>query len=348
MGCMKFIDEASILVKAGDGGNGCVSFRREKYVPRGGPDGGNGGRGGDVVFEADGSMSTLLDFKHRPVFKAHRGEHGKGADKNGRSAGPMVVRVPCGTQVFDEGTGKMEADLVEPGQRFVAARGGRGGRGNASFKSSTDRAPRRAEPGERGEEKRLKLELKLIADVGLVGLPNAGKSTLISRISGARPKIADYPFTTLAPALGVVRSADGMDFVVADLPGLIKGASQGLGLGIEFLKHVQRTRLILHLVDCQSLDPIGDLGTIDKELDSFDPGLGERPQIVVITKADLAASPADIEPIRNEIEGSGREALIVSALSGYGVDGLVKLTARKLISVSGPEREQEVMERWEP
>lgn len=341
---MKFIDEATISVKAGHGGRGCVSFRREKHVPRGGPDGGGGGRGGDVVLAADSSLGTLLDFKYRPVFKADSGTHGQSSDCHGANADPLIIPVPCGTTVYDD-DGEIMADLVKSGDRFLAAKGGRGGHGNTYFKSSTNRAPRNSEPGEPGQERRLRLELKLIADVGLVGLPNAGKSTLISRISAARPKIADYPFTTLVPNLGVVNAGEGKSFVVADLPGLIRGAAMGHGLGIQFLKHIERTRIVLHLVDCRSPDPITDVDTINQELVSFDPELGKRPQMVVITKADLDPDSCETLSVKKKMEGAGHEAIIISSISGHGLPELIKCTADKLGAILSPDTDQE---EWQP
>ncbi len=344
---MKFIDEAVISVKAGDGGRGAVSFRREKFAPLGGPDGGNGGAGGDVLLVANTSLSTLLDFKYQPLFKAKAGVHGQNSDKHGAGADDLMVKVPCGTVVHDEETDELLADLVADGETYVAAKGGRGGRGNAAFKSSTNRAPRKAQAGLPGEEARLRLELKLIADVGLVGLPNAGKSTLISRICAARPKIADYPFTTLVPNLGVVRGVGGKGFVVADLPGLIEGASQGHGLGHQFLRHVMRTRVILHLIDCMNEDPIADLETIAAELTAFDPALAERPRIVVVTKTDLAPDPDELEPLRQKLKASGLEVLVISAVSGSGLEDLVARVSALLADVAdAPKEEEEVT--WTP
>ncbi|HUT55556.1 MAG TPA: GTPase ObgE [bacterium] len=343
---MKFVDEAIITVKAGDGGNGCMSFRREKFVPKGGPDGGKGGNGGDVVLEADEGLGSLLDFKYRPLFRAKRGEHGMGKEMYGANAEPVIIRVPCGTTVFDADTGELIADLTAHGERFIAARGGRGGRGNASYKSATNRAPRKSQPGFPGEEKKLRLELKLIADVGLVGLPNAGKSTLISRVSAARPKIADYPFTTLVPNLGVVSDGKGGSFVVADLPGLIEGASLGHGLGLQFLRHIERTRLILHLVDCQSEDSVRDLTIINQELAAFDPALAQRPQIVVITKADLKGGMARLAPLKKKIKARGLDVLAVSAVSGEGLETLIKRAGDKLKKLRAAPKPKK--ERWEP
>ena len=266
---VRFIDEAKIYVRSGRGGRGCVSFRREKFVPRGGPDGGDGGNGGDVILVAQRNVSSLLDHRYRQHYIAQNGEHGKGKNQHGKNAPPLIVPVPVGTVVKDFYTGEILGDMVEEGQTLVVARGGRGGRGNARFATSTNQAPRYAEPGEEGEERTLLLELKLLADVGIVGFPNAGKSTLISRISAARPKIADYPFTTIVPNLGVVRYNEGKTFVVADIPGLIKGAHEGAGLGIRFLKHIERTRLLIHLLDLSPLtgrNPIEDYHVLNEEL----------------------------------------------------------------------------------
>jgi GTP-binding protein len=314
-------------------------------VPKGGPDGGNGGNGGDVVLEADEGLGSLLDFKYRPLFKAKRGEHGMGKEMFGAGAEPLLIRVPCGTTVFEAEGDEPIADLTMHGQRFIAAKGGRGGRGNASYKSATNRAPRKCQPGFPGEEKRLRLELKLIADVGLVGLPNAGKSTLISRISAARPKIADYPFTTLVPNLGVVDNGRGGSFVVADLPGLIQGASEGHGLGHQFLRHIARTRLIIHLVDCQSPDPLGDLKVINEELSAFDPALAEKPQLVAITKADLMGDVKRLEPLKRKIRKRGFEALVISAVSGYGLAPLIKRAGERLKKAAPAVPAKE---KWEP
>jgi GTP-binding protein len=323
-----------------------VSFRHEKFVPKGGPDGGNGGGGGDVVLEADEGLGSLLDFKYRPLFRAGRGEHGKGKDMFGANAEPVIIRVPCGTTVFDADTEEPIVDLTTQGERCIAARGGRGGRGNLSYKSATNRAPRKAQAGFPGEEKKLRLELKLIADVGLVGLPNAGKSTLITRVSAARPRIADYPFTTLVPNLGVVSDGRGGSFVVADLPGLIQGASQGHGLGLQFLRHVERTRLILHLVDCQSKDPLNDLKVINRELAAFDPALMKKPQLVVITKADLAGGIRRLAALKKKMSARGFEALAISAVSGEGVDTLVKRAGKKLKKLRAAPKPKK--ERWQP
>jgi GTP-binding protein len=290
---MKFIDECRVRIVAGDGGNGCVAFRREKYVPRGGPSGGDGGRGGDVIFEGDPGKSTLYDLVHQHTLRAERGEHGMGKDCYGRGGEDLVVRVPVGTQAFDATTGALCFDITEAGQRVIAAKGGRGGRGNMHFATPFDRAPRRADPGDPGEDKELRLELKVLADVGLLGFPNVGKSTFIRSVSRATPKVADYPFTTLIPHLGVVAVPDSSEkqhFVIADIPGLIPGASEGAGLGVRFLKHLERTRVFLHLISLdpsEGRDPMSDYIALRKELGQFDPELATRPEVVVLSKADL-------------------------------------------------------------
>ncbi len=288
-----FIDEAKIKVKAGDGGNGCMAFRREKFVPRGGPSGGDGGRGGDVVMESSERHNTLVHFRFNPEYKAERGRHGEGSQRTGREGVDVVLKVPVGTIVYDEATGEKVFDFSRPDERMVIARGGRGGRGNARFATSTHQAPRECEPGRPGEERVLRMELKLLADVGLVGYPNVGKSTLISRISAARPKIADYPFTTLEPNLGVVavgEEPEVISFVVADIPGLIEGAHTGAGLGTQFLRHVERTRLLVHLIDVSDgsgrPDPAKDFEVIMNELVNFGAGLEQKPMIVVASKID--------------------------------------------------------------
>ena len=288
---MKFVDEASIEVIGGDGGNGVVSFRREKYVPRGGPDGGDGGRGGSIYALADRNINTLIDYRYARIHRAKRGEHGRGADQYGRGAEDIVLRMPVGTLITDADTGERVADLAADRERALIARGGKGGLGNIHFKSSTNRAPRQATPGEAGEQRRLKLELKVLADVGLLGMPNAGKSTLIRAISAARPRVADYPFTTLAPHLGVVRVDVNRSFVVADIPGLIEGAAEGAGLGHRFLRHLQRTRLLLHVVDLAPLDgetdPVVEARAIVKELKRYDEALYDKPRWLVLNKLDL-------------------------------------------------------------
>src|SRR5215469_11726339 len=297
-----FIDEVRILVKAGDGGNGCLAFRREKYVPRGGPSGGDGGRGGDVILIATEHQNTLLQFRYNPEHKAERGRHGEGSNKTGADGRSIEVAVPVGTLVYDEASGERLFDFEHAGDRFTVARGGRGGRGNARFATPTHQAPTEHTPGRPGEEKRLRLELKLLADVGLVGFPNAGKSTLISRISAARPKIADYPFTTLEPNLGVVQLDDFRSFVVADIPGLIEGAHLGHGLGTQFLRHIERTKLLVHLVDVSEAsgrEPVADFETVMRELASFSEELAAKPMIVVATKMDVAQNSGRVASLRN-------------------------------------------------
>lgn len=319
-----FIDEVRIRVKAGDGGNGCLAFRREKYVPRGGPSGGDGGRGGDVVFVASEHYNTLLHFRFNPEHTAERGRHGEGSNKTGRDGASIDVPVPVGTVVYDDETGELLHDFTHAGERFVVARGGRGGRGNQHFATPTHQAPTEHEPGRPGEEKRLRLELKLLADVGLVGFPNAGKSTLISRISAARPKIADYPFTTLEPNLGVVSAGDET-FVVADIPGLIEGAHLGHGLGTQFLRHVERTRLLVHLVDVSEMsgrDPVEDFRIVMEELESFSPALVRKPMFLVGSKVDIAQDPQRIEALRSLAESRNLAFFEISSVTGQGIEDL--------------------------
>ena len=323
-----FVDHVKVLVRAGNGGNGCVSFRREKFVPRGGPDGGDGGNGGDVVFVADENLQTLLDFRYRHEFKADRGRHGKGADKTGRAGNDLIVRVPVGTIVKDLATDKQIADLVVAGQKVLIAIGGRGGRGNARFTTPTRKAPRIVEEGRDGEEKQLLLELKLIADIGLVGFPNAGKSTLLSRMSAARPKIADYPFTTLRPNLGLVKVNDQYQFVMADIPGLIEGAHSGKGLGHQFLNHIQRTRVLLMLISCESQDILEDLRVLQAELRAFSPDLALKPQIIAISKVDLLSEAMDLSEVKAAI---GDTSLFeISSVSGKGMPDLLQEIVRVL------------------
>jgi len=330
-----FVDEAKILVKGGDGGNGCVAFRREKYVPRGGPSGGDGGHGGDVYLESDPNDNTLLRYRYNREFRAERGRHGEGSNCQGRSGVDTILKVPVGTVVFDADTGEQLFDFTRPDERFRAARGGRGGRGNGNpaFRKPWHQAPREHEDGGEGQGRQLRLELKLLADVGLVGFPNAGKSTLISRISAARPKIAAYPFTTLEPHLGVV-SADpdaapgtGRTFVVADLPGLIEGAHEGVGLGVRFLKHLERTRLMAHLVDTSDAndrDPVHDFEIIERELSLFSPTLAEKPMIVVATKLDATTNRDRLEKLRTFAGARGLEFYAISSASGAGTRELVR------------------------
>lgn len=315
-----FIDQAKILVIAGNGGSGIISFRREKYVPKGGPDGGDGGKGGDVIFRADTNLQTLLDFRYRNRFKAESGKHGQGANKTGRSGQDLIIRVPPGTIIKDADTGEILADLVGENKQVVIARGGKGGRGNAHFATPTNQAPRYYEPGEDGESRTIRLELKLIADVGLVGLPNAGKSTLLSRMTAARPKIADYPFTTLAPNLGIVKYKEHLSFVMADIPGLIEGASKGKGLGLDFLRHIERTKVLAFLIEVTSEDIVRDYEILRNELNSYNPELLKRPCLIVLTKMDLRAAE------KNDAIGEIKELEIpiikISALTG---EGLVEL-----------------------
>lgn len=331
-----FIDEAKIWVKAGDGGNGCVAFRREKYVPRGGPSGGDGGDGGDVIFESTEHLNTLLPFRYNREFRAPRGRHGEGSQCHGAEGADCVIRVPVGTVVFDAERSEKLVDFAAPGQRWVAARGGRGGRGNARFATSTNRAPRRVEPGRPGEERRLRLELKLLADVGLVGFPNAGKSTLISRLSAAHPKIADYPFTTLEPCLGVVAVNEEESFVLADIPGLIEGAHAGHGLGTRFLRHIERTRLLVHLVDVAETgrDPVEDFQIVRRELAQFSSRLAEKPGVVVANKLDLLTCPERLEGLRAFCEAEALPFLAISALRGEGLEDLRHALGARLRAVA--------------
>lgn len=321
---MKFFDEALISVSAGNGGNGAVSFRREKYVPRGGPDGGDGGRGGDIIMVADRNLNTLIDYRYNRVFRAEHGQNGRGADCYGKSGSDLVLRVPVGTVVIDAANGGTIADLDQDGASAVVAKGGAGGLGNLHFKSSTNRAPRQFTPGTPGESRELKLELKVIADVGLLGLPNAGKSTFIRAVSAARPKVADYPFTTLQPNLGVVRVGENQSFVIADIPGLIRGASEGAGLGHRFLKHLQRTRLLLHLIDIAPVDPeadpVADAKAIVHELRKYDEALFRKPRWIVLNKIDLIPEDEREPRIKAILHGLGNPlpAFAVSAATGEG------------------------------
>ena len=339
-----FIDRAKIKIKAGDGGNGVTAFRREKFVPRGGPSGGDGGRGGDVWLESDEGLNTLLHLRYNPEHKAERGKHGEGSNRHGKDGEDIIVRVPVGTQVLDAESGELLFDFTEPNQRFLAAKGGKGGWGNAHFATPTRRAPRYHYTGRPGQEKELQLELKLIADVGLVGFPNAGKSTLISVISAAKPKIADYPFTTLEPNLGVVDLGDFRTFVVADIPGLIEGASEGAGLGDRFLRHVERTKLILHLVDVSSFsgrDPVEDYEIINRELANYSPELAERPQIVVATKIDALDEPERLEALRKRAKKDRKDFFEISSVVGTGIKELVFGVSQKLDELSA-EVEQKI------
>jgi GTP-binding protein len=335
---MVFIDEARILVKAGDGGNGCLAFRREKYVPRGGPSGGDGGRGGDVFLVSTEHHNTLIQFRFNPEHKAQRGRHGEGSDCTGAEGHSIDLKVPVGTVVYDEATGERLHDFTAPGERFLVARGGRGGKGNARFATSTHQAPTEHTPGQPGQEFRLRLELKLLADVGLVGFPNAGKSTLISRISAARPKIADYPFTTLEPQLGVVSLDDFRSFVVADIPGLIEGAHLGHGLGTQFLRHIERTRLLAHLVDVSDStgrEPAHDFETVMAELASFSEDLAAKPMIVVATKMDAAQDPARVASLRQIAADRGLAFFEISSVTGQGLDELRYAMAERVLADGG-------------
>ena len=334
-----FIDEATIRVKAGDGGNGCVAFRREKYVPRGGPSGGDGGKGGDVIMESSERHNTLVHFRFNPEYKAQRGRHGEGSNKTGREGDDVVLKVPVGTIVYDADSGEKVHDFSASDDRIIIARGGRGGRGNAQFKTSTHQAPREHEDGRPGEERTLRLELKLLADVGLVGYPNVGKSTLISRISAARPKIADYPFTTLQPNLGVVVVGDPpneISFVVADIPGLIEGAHAGAGLGTQFLRHIERTRLLVHLVDVSDTsgrpDPVKDFEVIKGELKSFGAELEKKPMILAASKCDVA-NQEKLSTLKRFAKKQGLELFAISAVTGEGIEKLKFAMADKVEEV---------------
>ena len=341
-----FVDEVDIHVAAGNGGNGCVSFRREKFVPRGGPNGGDGGGGGSVFVVASRRKNTLIDFRYHPEFEARRGRHGEGSNRTGQTSEDLEIDVPVGTLVFerlpaaddheDGDTFELLADLAEEGQRVLVAKGGRGGRGNARFVSSTNRAPRRSEPGEVGEERQLRLQLKLLADAGLVGFPNVGKSTLIARISAARPKIADYPFTTLTPNLGVVTLSDDRSFVVADVPGLIEGAHAGQGLGDRFLRHIERTKVLIHVVDVSSAsgrDPVSDFDVINNELRKFDPGVAAKPQIVVANKIDALDDPSRLERLERHVREQGLTLHRISGVTGEGIDKLLATVWRQIAAV---------------
>jgi GTPase len=340
-----FVDEVDIHVMAGAGGRGCLSFRREKFVPRGGPDGGDGGHGGSVGITASARRRTLIDFRYQPEFKARRGQHGQGSNRTGASGRDLDIEVPVGTLVLAhdaEGGLHLLADLVREGERVVVARGGRGGRGNARFVSATNRAPRRVEPGEPGEEKRLRLQLKLLADVGLVGFPNAGKSTLISRISAARPKIAAYPFTTLEPNLGVVTLSGDRSFIVADVPGLIEGAHTGHGLGDRFLRHVERTKVLVHLVDVSSAsgrDPVHDFDVIEEELRLYDPAVAAKPRIVAASKVDALDDAEGLARLERRVAERGLACLRISGVTGEGLDALLEAVWRAMLAAPAPDPE---------
>jgi GTPase len=334
---MQFLDRARIVVKGGDGGNGVTAFRREKFVPRGGPSGGDGGRGGSVYMEATDQLNTLLQFRFNPEYRAGRGAHGEGSNRHGRDGEDVVILIPAGTIVTDAETGELVHDFSTVGERITIAPGGRGGRGNAQFATSTNRAPRYHEDGQPGAIRALQLELKLIADVGLVGFPNVGKSTLISRISAARPKIADYPFTTLEPNLGVVSYGDDGTFVVADIPGLIEGAHKGTGLGLEFLRHVERTKMLVHVVDVSSTnrDPVEDFLTITGELELYKADLVAKPQIVAASKMDAVDDPDRVERLRAFCLGRGLEVFEISAVTGLGIKEFVYAVGLRLERIRG-------------
>jgi GTP-binding protein len=346
-----FIDEAKIRVKAGDGGNGCLAFRREKFVPRGGPSGGDGGKGGDIIMESSERHNTLVHFRFNPEYKAQRGRHGEGSNRTGREGTDIILKVPVGTILYDADTGQKIHDFSRPDERIVVAQGGRGGRGNARFATSTHQAPREHEDGRPGEDRVFRLELKLLADVGLVGYPNVGKSTLISRISAARPKIADYPFTTLQPNLGVVavgQPPEERSFVVADIPGLIEGAYSGAGLGMQFLRHIERTRLLVHLVDVSDAsgrpDPVKDVEVIRGELESFGAGLAEKPMIIAASKIDVA-NKDKLANLKRYCKKQGLELFAISAVTGKGIDELKYAIAETLEEVKAKLQSDEASQK---
>jgi GTPase len=344
---MKFLDEAKVYVRSGDGGNGCVSFRREKFIEFGGPNGGDGGKGGDVVVQAVDGLNTLIDYRYQQHFKAKSGGGGMGKDRHGANGADVVLKVPAGTQVYAEDDETLLADLTEVGQRTVLARGGNGGFGNAHFKSSTNRAPRHANPGQAGEELTIRLRLKLIADAGIVGLPNAGKSTLLAAVSAAKPKIADYPFTTLHPQLGVVES-DGREFVLADIPGLIEGAHAGSGLGDRFLGHVERCRVLLHLVDGTGEHAGDAYKTVRAELAAYGQGLADKPEIVALTKAD-ALTPEEIKQQTARLKRAAKKApLVISAVTGAGVPEVLRALLGVIDAARGEEQPQPDAVGWRP
>lgn len=332
---MKFIDEVTLFCSSGHGGAGCVSFRREKFIPFGGPNGGDGGRGGDVIFESTTALSTLLELRHKPHQKAERGQHGMGKDRHGAAGADLIIKVPVGTLIRDAESGEELADLTEGGQRIVLLKGGRGGQGNARFATSTNKTPKFAQPGEEGEERKLRLELKLMADVGLLGLPNAGKSSLISKVSAARPKVADYPFTTLAPSLGVVAYKNFRSFVMADIPGIIEGAHAGAGLGHRFLKHLERSGMLVHLVDISGLpesDPFDAFESVNRELTLFSEELGSKAQIVVLTKMDLPSAQDHREQAIAWFAEREIPVYPISSATGQGIEALLDAIAKRLWS----------------
>lgn len=347
-----FLDEAEIEVKAGDGGDGAVSFRREKYAPRGGPDGGSGGRGGSVIAVADAHLGTLVDYSYQSVFRAEAGGRGGPNHRHGKNGADVTLRLPVGTVIRDASTGEVVADLTEAGQRVVLAQGGRGGRGNASFATASRQTPRFAEKGEPGESRRLILELKLLADVGIIGYPNVGKSSLIARVSAARPKIADYPFTTLVPNLGVVRVGEGKSFVIADLPGLIEGAHAGAGMGHTFLRHAERTRMLIHVLDVAApdRDPRDDFAALNRELALYDPELARRPQVVALNKIDLRPPPERLAQVESFLEDQGYQTFRISAVTGEGVRPLMQQVAEMLsaLPARSPQTEPQLVAERRP
>jgi len=334
---MKFLDSAKVYVRSGDGGNGCVSFRREKFIEFGGPNGGDGGKGGDVIVECVANLNTLLDFRYQQHFKAKKGRNGMGQNRTGARGADVVLRVPPGTQILDEDGETLIADLTEPGQRVVLLKGGNGGFGNAHFKSATNQAPRHANPGQPGEEMYIWLRLKLIGDAGIIGLPNAGKSTFLAAVSAAKPKIADYPFTTLHPNLGIVR-IDNFDFVLADIPGLIEGAHEGAGIGDRFLGHVERTAVLLHLVDATSEDPVAAYEIVRDEIEAYGAGLEDKPEVLALSKADVLAKDTLKKKARALKKAAGVEPFTVSAVTGQGVQEVLRALAREIEAVRAEER----------
>jgi GTP-binding protein len=349
---VKFVDQVRIEVKAGDGGDGAVAFRREKYIEKGGPSGGDGANGGSVLFVADDQLTTLLDYRYQPIHTARSGGHGMGSDMNGKAGEDLTLKVPVGTLIRDEATGETLADLSTAGQVFVAAQGGRGGLGNMNFATSTRQTPRFAQDGTPGESKTLILELKLLADVGLLGFPNAGKSTFIARVSRARPKIADYPFTTLVPNLGVVQYKGGKSFVLADIPGLIEGAAEGVGLGHQFLRHVERCRVLIHLVDlgavAEERDPLHDFQVINRELEKFSPGLAEKPQVVVANKLDLPWAREALPRFEKAMKKKHIEVLPLSGATGEGMEAVLDAVGRVLYAPAKVKPKVRAAERTRP
>jgi GTP-binding protein len=340
---MNTFDEVLIKARSGDGGRGCVSFRREKYIPRGGPDGGDGGNGGNVIIRTNQRLHTLKDYNSRKYFRAKNGQPGAGKNKSGKNGKDAVIEVPLGTIVYDEGTNEIIADLIQENQQIAILSGGKGGKGNQHFATSTNRAPRMAQPGEPGEEIELRLSLKYIADIGIIGLPNAGKSTLLSRLTKARPRIDGYPFTTLTPNLGMITFESGETLTIADIPGLIEGASEGRGLGYRFLKHIERTRLLIHAIDVTLVshgDPLEDYHTVRREMEKFDPDLGRKEKIIVINKIDICGErEQDIDRIRGSLQELGERAIPISALTGEGMDVLRETLARRFFDAeTGAEK----------